>query len=178
MKILKLILSFIVAISISSCDTTIDNETTTTPYPYSDVNNMQSFSYKTLEGDNLFMLGIYKEEYLSLIATDENFNDLYINGVLVADIDDIISIADIYRDEQGNITSLNLGFGRDFSRDETKNSAIGYYKLKYDEDKFDTITVHFYYSLKNGTHHYITKVVYNGVEYPYSELPIEIIKEE
>lgn len=178
MKILRIILGFIMVLFIS-CDNAPDNEVIFMPFPHSYVYNMQSFSYKTSEGDNLFMLGIYKEEYLSLIATDENYNDLYINGVLVADIEDVVSIADIKRDEQGNIISLNLGFGRTYSYDEANNSAIAYYKLKYDDNKYDTITVHYYYSLKNGTHHYITKVVYNGIEYPANEfVTIEIIKEE
>lgn len=172
MRILKIIYSFIIACFISSCDNTPDNEINTEPFPPSNVNVVQNFSYKNNNGDNLLLNDVYKESLLSLICTDENYNDLYINGELVADRENIIEIR--YKSDD----FLTLFFGRPFSYDDENNSAIGYYKLKYDEDKYDTMTVHFYNSLKNGTHHYITKIIYNGVEYPYSELPIEIIKEE
>ncbi|HUH26056.1 MAG TPA: hypothetical protein VLY87_05480 [Flavobacterium sp.] len=179
MKTIKIFFSFVLVFFIFSCDNTPDNVIIVEPFPVDNVNNMQSFSYKNQKGESLFEKGIYKEEYLSLICTDEQGNDLYINGQLVADIENIVAIADKYKDNQGNITSLNLGFGRDFNLDEVNNLAIGYYKLKYDKDKYDTIVVHFYYSHTNGFHHYITKVVYNGVEYDLADKPIiEIIKEE
>jgi len=177
MKTFKIVLAFIIGFCIYSCDNTADNEIIIKPFPPSNVNTQQAFSYKNRNGEGLFNVGIYKTEYLSLIATDENFNDLYIDGILVADIENVLGIADINRDEQGNVIGLNLGFGRDFDRDETNNSAIGYYKMKYNENKYDTIIVHFYHNLQKGTQHYITSVVYNGAEYPATGI-IEIIKEE
>lgn len=170
MKFLKRILSImVISCIIISCN---DNgEDGVTPFPDEKVNVQQAFSYKNSNGEGLFDIGIYKTEYLSLIATDENFNDLYINGQLVADIVNISEIRSV-----GN-NSLDLFLGRTFAFDEPNNSAIAYYKLKYAENKYDSITVHYYYSLVNGTYNYITSVVYNGVEYPETGI-IEIIKEE
>jgi|GEM_PF-5553986 len=172
MKFFKILISGVISFFIFSCNNTPDNGIIHLPFPIERVNVIQDFSYKNQNGENLLEKGVYKEKYLSLICTDENGDDLYINGQLVADIENIVEIRN-----RGN-GFLTLFFGRDYSVNENNNSAIGYYKLKYDEDKYDTIIVNFYHNMKDGTDHYINKVIYNGVEYPYSKLPIEIIKEE
>ncbi|WKW47034.1 hypothetical protein P3875_02955 [Myroides sp. JBRI-B21084] len=172
MKFFKTILSIMVISFISGCsENTLSNgeDDNVNPFPEEKVNVQQTFSYKNKNGEGLFDIGEYKTEYLSLIATDENFNDLYINGQLVADIVNISEIRSI-----GN-NSLDLFFGRTYAFDEPNKSAIAYYKLKYNENKYDTITVHYYYSLVNGTYNYITSVNYNGTEYPAQDI-IEIIK--
>lgn len=184
MKIFKIVLSLIVIAFMGSCNKSDDNhiipEPEPDPFPPSYVELSQYFSYKNSNNENLFATGVYKDEYLSLICTDENGEDLYINGQLVADIENIVEIGDIVRDEEGVINSVELKFYRPFSYNEANNSSISYYKLKYDEDKYDIITVNCYFNLQNNTQHYITTVVYNGIEYDYSppEAPIIIVKEE
>ena len=172
MKNYKIIfLGFLFMTLVMGCDTTSDNEVIV--HPDGDVpihiNSSQAFSYSNNNGENLLANGTYKDEHLSLIATDENHNDLYIEGQLIADIENIAEI----RSKGDNL--IELFFGRDI--DNGENSRIGYYKLKYDENKYDSIVVHFYYSLQNGRYHYITDIVYNGVEYVATDI-IEIIKEE
>jgi|SRR5690606_12429712 len=178
MKFFKILISIIISFFIFSCDNTPDNEFFNEPFPIEKINVMQAFSYKNQNGENLFEKGIYKEEYLSLICTDENGDDLYINGQLVADVENIVGIRRKNKDDQGNVISLTLEFGYEFIFDEANKPVIGYYKLRYDENKYDTIIVHFYHNMKDGTEHYITKVVYNGVEYDVAKPIIEIIKEE
>ena len=101
---------------------------------------------------------------------------MYVNNQRVADIENLVEIRNKSLDKNGNIIALELRFGYDLTTDVTTESAIGYYKLEYNKDKYDTITV-FYF--KNNIHFYITKVIYNNVEYDTSQQPIiEIIKEE
>ncbi len=171
MKTIKVILGIICMLLVNACSTTVDNEVNVLPDNPGIVISSQTFSYRNDNGDNLLTNGTYKDEYLSLIATDENFNDLYIEGILVADIPNIAEI----RGKDDEI--IQLFFGRTYSYDEINNSSIAYYKLKYDENKYDTITVLFYYNNENGYSEYITDVIYNGVEYPATGT-IEIVKEE
>lgn len=174
MRVVKIIYSFIIACFISSCDNTLDNEIIIEPFPDRKINHKQYFTYKNINGENLFVTGIYKEEYLSLIATDENGNDLYIKGELIADIANYVEIFNKATDEEGNVINLGLRFVPIIDTINSENEIKAYYKLKYDVDSFDFITV-FY--KKDSINEYIIKIIYNGVEYPYSELPIEIIKE-
>ncbi len=103
MKTIKIILGIICMLLVNACDTTIDNEVIVLPdgfptYIFPD----QNFSYSNTNGDNLLTNGTYKDEYLSLIATDENFNDLYIEGELIADVANIAEI----RGKDDDIISL------------------------------------------------------------------------
>ena len=173
MRLTKIIFGFIVSLLIFSCDNTPDNEITTEPFPNRKINHKQYFTYKNTNGENLFVTGIYKEEYLSLIATDENGEDLYIKGELIADIENYVEIFNKATDAEGNVMSLGLRFVP--ITNTMNNETKAYYKLKYDIDSFDFITV-FY--KKDSINEYIIKIIYNGVEYPYSDSPIEIIKEE
>lgn len=176
MKTIKIISGFFIALFFNSCDNTPDNEVIINPEPNRIIITTQYFSYKNAEGKNLFEQGVYNKEYLSLIATDEQWNDLYVNNQRVADIENLVEIRNKSLDKNGNIIALELRFGYDLTTDVTTESAIGYYKLEYNKDKYDTITV-FYF--KNNIHFYITKVIYNNVEYDTSQQPIiEIIKEE
>lgn len=174
MHTIKIIFGFIATLLIFSCDNTPDNEITTEPFPERKINHKQYFTYKNTNGENLFITGIYKEEYLSLIATDENGNDLYIEGELIADIENYVEIFNKATDEEGNVINLGLRFVPFIDTINSENEIKAYYKLKYDVSSFDFITV-FY--KKDNIDEYITKVIYNGIEYPFSDLPIEIIKE-
>ena len=112
-------------------------------------------------------------ENLSLIATDSLGNYLYApNGNLIADIPNYVEIQKEYN-ENNTIESIELFLGHVIYRNEV--TATAYFVLKIDDNTFDKIIG--YYDTRCGNL-LLTKINYNGVEYPYSELPIEIIKEE
>lgn len=170
-KILNVLYAFITLCLLSNCGNT-DNEPIVEPFKPSIVILDQAFRYRNKTGENLLANGVYKDKFLSIIRTDENYNDVYINGQLQADIKNHLEIIEKGED------LLVIGFATFHHIDKENKTAIGHYKLKYDENKYDTITVHFYFNLKGGIKMYITKVIYNGVEYPYSPAPIIIVKDE
>jgi|SRR5690606_8543121 len=172
MKLIKFVLFYFLSIICIGCDNTPDNEIIIDGFEPDKVIVDQMFNYTNSNGESLFGLGIYRIDQLSIIATDEHFNNLYINNILVADIPNHLEILSL----ENNVLTLRLG--RHYYIDEDNNSAKGYYKLKYDEEKFDTIEVDFYYNIKKTIQIYITKITYNGVEYPYTGATINIQKED
>lgn len=169
MKTLKIIYSLLIASLVMSCNT---EEVQELSIP-TDIRISQIFGYKNSSGEDLFQKGVYKAEQLSLIATDENWQPLLTNkGKIFADIEGRAEILFLH---QGD---LGLLLGHVSFIDEENNLAIGYFKLKYDENKYDKIKVYYYMNWKEGNYHYITKIIYNGVEYSYGDMPIVIQKEE
>ena len=171
MRVIRLIIAFAGMFLFVNCDNTPDNVVVVDGDKPENMDVDQSFSYTNMEGESLMANGTYKEEYLSLIATDEHGDPLVINGQEVADVPNHVEIWEMYEN------MLTLRFGRHFSTDVANKSGIGYYKLRYDENKYDIITVYYYYDMKGGTLDYITKIVYNGTEYPVGDI-INIVKEE
>ncbi len=115
-------------------------------------------------------------ENLSLIATDSLDNYLYApNGDLIADASNYVEVMKEF-DEVGQIVYMELELGHVIYRDEVSQTAKAYFLLKIDDTTFDKIIGYYdieCYSL------FLTKISYNGVEYPATGLtPIEIVKEE
>lgn len=172
MKALKIICSLLIACFVVSCSKDYPPEFEPIG-PRTYINGNQSFKYKNSSGEDLFEKGVYKAEQLSLIATDENWEPLLKeNGEIYADVEGRAEISYYHA------PVLELLLGHLSFIDDENNLAIGYFKLKYDENKYDKIEVHNYYNVRDGKYLYITKVIYNGVEYPASEMPIVIQKEE
>jgi len=177
MNLIKKISLFISSIFLFGCDDA--NNDHNLPYPPSIVNVGQTFIYSNTQNENLFKKGVYNIDSLSLIATDENFNDLYINGHLIADQKNVFEVREKLVDNNGDVYGLNIWLGFNYKKDEVNGTVVNYFKLKYNENKYDTIIAHFIDKLdKEANRFYITKIIYNGKEYPYSETPITIIKEE
>lgn len=110
---------------------------------------------------------------LSLIATDSEWNYQYApNGNLIADKPNYVEIQKEFN-ENNDIIKLVLELGHVYENPKEK-TAIGYFLLKINNTTFDKIIGYYDTSCGNLI---LTKINYNGVEYPYSELPIEIIKE-
>jgi uncharacterized lipoprotein YehR (DUF1307 family) len=179
MRVLYIIFSIVTAFFISSCDNTPDNEIILKPFKPSIVNVGQTFIYSNIQNENLFKKGVYNVDSLSLIATDENFNDLYINGILVADGKNAYEVREKLIDNNGDVYGLNIWLGYPYKQDKVNGTSTGYFKLKYNENKYDTITAHFIDKTDDeAMKFYLSKIVYNGKEYPYSPDPITIIKNE
>ncbi|HUH26057.1 MAG TPA: hypothetical protein VLY87_05485 [Flavobacterium sp.] len=114
-------------------------------------------------------------EKLSLIATDSNWNYLYApNGNLIADLPNYVEIIK-YFNKNNEIEGLRLELGHVPYREEVLKTASAYFLLKIDDTTFDKIIGYYDTRCANLL---LTKISYNGVEYPANEAPIEIIKEE
>src|SRR5690606_14014134 len=103
MRVLYIAFSIVTSFFISSCYNTPDNEIILKPFKPSIVNVGQTFIYRNTQNENLFKKGVYNVDSLSLIATDENFNDLYINGILVADGKNAYEVRDKLIDSNGDV---------------------------------------------------------------------------
>lgn len=124
--------------------------------------------------NNLFQNGVYNLDKLSLIATDEHWNDLYINGNRVSDMEGIVEILNILHDADNNPIGVSLGFGYRYERNS--HFITSYYKLQYDDEKYDYIKT----VVDTTDNNYILKTIfYNGDEYLASKVPpMEVIKSE
>ncbi len=115
-------------------------------------------------------------ENLSLIATDSLDNYLYSpNGDLIADRPNFV---EVYKEfgEDGQLLHMELVLGHVIYRDEVSQTAKAYFLLKIDENTFDKIIGYYDTECHNLL---LTKISYNGIEYPATGFtPIEIVKEE
>lgn len=113
-------------------------------------------------------------ENLSLIATDSLDNYLYApNGVLIADLSNYVEVQKQY-DENEQVVSIMLELGHVLYNDNITNTAKAYFLLKIDDNTFDKIIGYYDTECHNLL---LTKISYNGVEYPATGT-IEIVKEE
>lgn len=133
------------------------------------------FAFTDQEEIDLFEKGVYKKEHLSLIATDENWNDLYDNnGNKIENIRGKSEILLIEEPTETHPTALLLLFGYKYK--DLGDNAESFYKLKYDVDKYDYIHV-FYNNKKNNF--YIEKIIYNNEEFDIRKSAYcRIIKDE
>lgn len=125
-------------------------------------------------GNNLFENNTYRLDKLSISATDENWNILKLpNGKDFTDKEGYVEILEILYNENNKPIGMKLGLGyHDFQTKESK--VTSYYKLKYDDDKYDYIIVKVDISNNN---YIITDLNYNGVDYTPSNIsPVTIVK--
>ena len=131
-----------------------------------------SFIINDTNGNNLFENNTYKLNKLSISATDGNWNVLKLpNGKDLTDKKGYVEILDILYNENNQPIGMQLGLGYyDF---QTKESEVtSYYKLKYDDDKYDYIIIKADISNDN---YIITDLNYNGKDYTPSNIPPVII---
>lgn len=125
------------------------------------------------EEENLFKNNTYKESKLSLTATNENWETIYEYDKPMTDVEGIVEVLTVLKDENNEPFGMTLGFGYQYSKNE--NLVTSYYKLEYDDNKYDYIKTTVDISNNNFI---ITELFYNGVEYVPSEVPpVVIIKD-
>ncbi|WP_372474487.1 hypothetical protein AB4865_04200 [Capnocytophaga sp. ARDL2] len=135
--------------------------------------NFLHLSFLDEQGNDLFQTNVYKEEKLSVIVTDENWNDLYFtsgrrNGQKMENVEGYAKVHYI-----GNSTPKVIILMLIYEHLLENNEVTSYYKLQYDDNKFDYIKI---IAEKGKRSFYIRKVFYNGVEYDIHEAENGILK--
>lgn len=132
-----------------------------------------NLSFLDEQGNDLFQTNVYKEEKLSVIVTDENWNDLYFtsgrrNGQKMENIEGYAKVNYTWGSTPKVVVLMLI-----YAYLQENNKVTSYYKLQYDDNKFDYIKI---IAEKGRGYFYIRKVFYNGVEYDIHEAENGILK--
>jgi hypothetical protein len=172
MKIYQLMILGVLFILFScSLDNNINAENDPCPKWQIQVKINQNLKFTNSTGE---WASVIDYQNLSLIATDSEWNYQYApNGKLIADIPNKVEIQKKFN-ENNELENLELVLGYVY-RNPKEQTAIGYFLLKINDTTFDKIISYYDTRCENLI---LTKINYNGKEYPYSPDPITIIKNE